>query len=205
MNTLDVAIILFEGFEPLDAFGPAEVLGSLGRLDGSPVETRLRFVSTGEGAVQGSFHCTVRTETLSQLEQPDVLLIPGGAGTRPLVRDADFIEAIRPFAERCEHCLAVCTGSAVLAATGLLDGRSATSNKRAFDWVISTRPQVNWHGAARWITDGKFVTSSGVGAGIDMTLGFVAGQYGDAIARRIATDIEYRWNDNPEDDPFARE
>ncbi|MCH3975762.1 MULTISPECIES: DJ-1/PfpI family protein [Bifidobacterium] len=205
MECLDIAVLLFEGFEPLDAFGPVEMLGYLGKIDGSPVETRLRSVSQQGGLVRGGYGVPVQTAPVSSDDKPDVLLVPGGGGTRPLSKDAGFIAMLDSLASRSTHCLTVCTGSALLAATGQLDGRRATSNKRALNWVKSVRPQVNWQNQARWEGDGKYVTSSGISAGIDMALGWIAGQYGVELARRIAEHTEYRWAEDPYDDPFAVE
>ena len=145
----------------------------------------------------------VETEKIRGTDDPDVVLIPGGAGTRPLVSDERFLTVLHGLMSSARFCLTVCTGSALLAGTGLLDGRRATSNKRAFSWVKSMRPQVDWIGHARWVSDGRFVTSSGVSAGIDMALGFIASQYGSELAERIAHDTEYIWNNDPRKDPFA--
>ena len=102
-----------------------------------------------------------------------------------------------------KYCLAICTGSALLAKTGLLDGRKATSNKRAFDWVKSVNTKVNWIQKARWIVDGKFYTSAGVAAGMDMTLGFVADIVGRSTADETARAMEYVWNSDKCNDSFA--
>ncbi|EFB91818.1 hypothetical protein HMPREF7215_1416, partial [Pyramidobacter piscolens W5455] len=128
---------------------------------------------------------------------------PGGRGTRPLAGDGEFLAALRELADASTYCLSVCTGSALLAGCGALNGREATSNKRALDWVTSCGEKVLWRGQARWVADGKFYTSSGVSAGMDMALGFVADRFGRERAAEIARQIEYRWNDDPDDDPFS--
>ena len=99
--------------------------------------------------------------------------------------------------------MSVCTGSALLAATGLLNGLEATTNKRAFDWVRGTNPPVLWQGTARWTHSGKFYTSSGVSAGMDMTLGFIADVAGIDQAQVQAHRCEYLWNQDPSHDPFS--
>lgn len=167
-NRLLVQVVLFDGFEPLDVFGPVEVLGYLGKMDDSPETTEIRFASLGGGLVRGSYGVAIDTTAVRESENADVIVVPGGSGTRPLVSDVRFVNALSHLADHAAHCLTVCTGSALLAATGLLDGRRATSNKRAFEWVRSVRPQVDWVNHARWVSDGKFITSSGVSAGIDM-------------------------------------
>jgi len=97
----------------------------------------------------------------------------------------------------------VCTGSALLARTGVMDGRPATSNKVAWDWVVKQGPRVRWQRKARWVDDGDLVTSSGVSAGIDMALSVVARLHGTDMARQAARFMEYVWHESAEDDPFA--
>ncbi len=90
-----------------------------------------------------------------------------------------------------------------MAAASRLNGKTATSNKAAFQWVKQTNNQVNWLQAARWVRDGKFYSSSGVSAGMDMALGFISDQYGEALATQIAIHTEYHWNQDPNKDDFA--
>ncbi|MCO7125377.1 DJ-1/PfpI family protein [Sporolactobacillus shoreicorticis] len=194
---MDINILLFPDFETLDAFGPVEVLG---RVSGYA----LHFVSMGGGLVTSRQKTPIMTESMDQANAAGILLIPGGQGTRPLVQDEDFIGKLKYAAEQAAHCLTVCTGSALLARTELLNGRKATSNKIAFDWVKSVNSAVHWIEHARWVTDGKYYTSSGISAGIDMTLGFIADQYGSEQASDIAHGIEYVWNSDKTNDPFSR-
>ena len=97
----------------------------------------------------------------------------------------------------------MCTGTALLARTGLLDGRKATTNKASFDWVKTHGPGVDWQPRARWVVDGKYWTSSGVSAGMDMALALIAHVNGAETAKRVATYAEYRWNVDPDDAPFS--
>ena len=92
----------------------------------------------------------------------------------------------------------------MLAKAGLLDGKRATTNKLAFDWVASQGPKVDWQRKARWVEDGKFITSSGVSAGTDMALALIARLCGIDQAREAAHWAEYVWNEDSRDDPFAR-
>lgn len=193
----EVNILLFPDFEALDVFGSVEVLSHGGY--------GLRFCSLHGGETQCLQGALVRTVPLAVADPGDILLVPGGMGTRRMVSDASFLSALKGVAESAAYCLTVCTGSALLARTGLLDGRRATSNKKAFSWVTSQNGNVSWVGAARWVQDGKFYTASGVSAGIDMALGFVGDRRGREEALRVARDIEYRWNEDPELDPFSVE
>jgi transcriptional regulator GlxA family with amidase domain len=111
---------------------------------------------------------------------------------------------IRKRAAEAEIVTSVCTGAALLARAGLLDGRRATSNKFAFKWVSEQGPAVEWIEQARWVEDGKFATSSGVSAGIDMTLAVIARIAGAEAAEWIAIRMEYDWHRDPSWDPFAK-
>lgn len=195
---MDINILLFQGFETLDAFGPVEIFG---RIE----EYHLHYISVDGGVVSSRQRTEILTKPLADANYSGTLLIPGGLGTRTIIQDTRFIEQLTEFASQSTYCLTVCTGSALLAKTGLLDGRSATSNKRAFEWVKSINSNVNWIDRARWVTDGKFYTSSGVSAGMDMALGFVSDRIGPVKAREVADGIEYIWNSNKNNDQFARE
>lgn len=193
---LTISIIVFENFEPLDVFGPVEVFGKYEQVE-------MRFISMDGGLVKARTGVEVNTSKWNIENFEDILLVPGGQGTRMLVNNEDFISLLRKFIDKSEYCLSVCTGSALLAKTGALNGITATSNKRAMEWVTSVGADVNWKKKARWCKDGKYYTSSGVSAGIDMALSFMADLYGKNLAENIANQIEYIWNSNSNDDPFA--
>ncbi|HDU8581423.1 TPA: DJ-1/PfpI family protein [Morganella morganii] len=188
-------IVLFDDFETLDVFGPAEIFGR------SPHYT-LNYCSLSGGVITSSQGAQIIT-TVFEPEKTALMLVPGGQGTRRLVSDEGMLAALRTAAQHAQWCLSVCTGSALLAAAGVLDGRRATSNKRAWQWVTSLSAQVNWVKKARWCADGRFYTSSGVSAGTDMALAFIADRHGETAAEEIAQHIEYRWHNDAGDDPFA--
>ena len=193
----DFTILLFDGFETLDAMGPAEIIGIL------PDHFRLRFCSRNGGFVESAQGAKVDTLSFSAVAPGGIILIPGGVGTRALIRDDAYIAAVRSLAQDSQYTLTVCTGAMVLAKTGLLDGREATTNKLLFDMVTSVTQNVRWRRHARWVTDGKYYTSSGVTAGMDMALGFVRDVIGEETAKTTARHIEYIWNGDRESDPFA--
>lgn len=188
-------IVLFDDFETLDVFGPAEIFGR------SPHYT-LNYCSLSGGVITSSQGAQIIT-TVFEPEKTALMLVPGGQGTRRLVSDEGMLTALRTAAQHAQWCLSVCTGSALLAAAGVLDGRQATSNKRAWQWATSLSAQVNWVKKARWYADGRFYTSSGVSAGTDMALAFIADRHGETAAEEIAQHIEYRWHNDAGDDPFA--
>jgi putative intracellular protease/amidase len=195
---VNVNCLVFDDFELLDLFGPVEALGNI-------EEYAVRYFSVNGGMVKGRLNAQLATENAGSMEPGGILVLPGGRGTRALVDDAAFIGTLKSLAEAAAWCLTICTGSALLAKTGLLDGLCATSNKMAFQWARNTGKNVQWKPRARWVVDGKYYSSSGVSAGIDMALGFVQDRFSTERAREIARRIEYLWNDDRDNDPFAVE
>src|SRR5258706_3609355 len=178
---MKVGILLFEDFETLDVFGPVEILGRL------KDHYQVSFYSQSGGLVKNTHGVAIDTKPLeSIIGGIDIFLIPGGFGTRKEVNNNTLIDAIKQISELSKYILTVCTGSALLAKTGLLDNRIATSNKRAFDWVITNGKNVQWIRKARWTVDDKYYASSGVSAGMDMTLGFLQDRHGEAFANDVA-------------------
>ncbi|WP_226001616.1 DJ-1/PfpI family protein [Paenibacillus sp. BJ-4] len=195
---MDFNICLFDDFETLDVFGPVEIFGRL------PEVYDLKYFSMDGGIIESRQKTKIVTDPIAQANPDGIFMIPGGQGTRSLIHDDQFMKQVKEIAEQSYFCITVCTGSALLAKTGLLKNRRATSNKLAFDWVKSIDTEVDWIPNARWVVDGKFYTSSGVSAGMDMSLGFVSDQFGLEKAQQVANQIEYIWNANKNDDPFAR-
>lgn len=195
---MDINICLFDDFETLDVFGPVEILGKLNDF------YNLKYYSLDGGIVTSKHGTKILTDKLDVADDKGILFLPGGYGARKLVIDKNFIDKIRILAENASYCLTVCTGSALLAKTGLLKNKNATSNKIAFEWVKSIDTEVNWKSSARWVVDGKYYTSSGVSAGMDMSLGFIEDQFSKQKALEVANFIEYIWNSNKDDDPFAK-
>jgi putative intracellular protease/amidase len=193
---MNINFLLFNDFETLDLFGPVEVFGKT-------EECSLNYFSIHGGNIINKDNVQIITESINKIEKYDVLLIPGGIGTRVLVNDNEFIYELKKLIRKSSWCLTVCTGSALLAKTGLLDNYEATSNKAAFEWVKKKKKKVKWKNIARWVVDGKYYTSSGVSDGIDMSLGFVCDRFGEEIARKIAKRIEHEWNNNRGNDIFG--
>ena len=202
-----VAVVLFDGFTALDAYGPIQAFGScrINRPDGTLLRLFQVFtLGMRPGAVRsGEGPSTDIDHTLADAPSWDVLVVPGGFGTRRLVQDDAFLTWLKQASERSPVTATVCTGAALLARTGLLDGRSATSNKIAWDWVVQQGPRVNWKRHARWVDDGNIVSSSGVSAGTDMTLALIERLNGREMAISAARNMEYIWNQDAADDPFA--
>ncbi len=198
-TTRTLQVVLFEGFELLDVFGPLEILGSLGP------ELRLELVAANAPVIASFQGPRVAVDTiLESAGQAAWLLVPGGFGTRQAIDDPRLIGWLSERAAAAELVMTVCTGTALVARTGLLDGHRATTNKRAFNWVAQQGEQVEWVREARWVRDRSFATSSGVSAGIDMALAIVAEFFGEERAEALRVNTEYDWHRDPGWDPFAR-
>ncbi len=193
-----VGALLFDRFELLDVFGPLELLGVL------PERFEITTVGPARGPVRSAQGPTaVADHGYGQAPQCDIVLVPGGIGTRTLVQDAGFGEWLASWANGSEVVASVCTGSALLASAGLLDGYRATSNKRAFAWARAQSQAVTWLPQARWVEDRDRWTSSGVAAGMDMTLALIARLHSPGVASMVADATELDWHRDPSWDPFA--
>ena len=193
-----IGVVLFDEFESLDVFGPIEMFGMV------PGSFEICMVAENSGEIasrQGPK--SIADYDFSSTRQFDILLVPGGPGTRREVDNQVMLDWLQGQSTGAEYVTAVCTGSALLARAGILDGRKATTNKRAYDWATSQSDKVHWIKQARWVEDGKFFTSSGVSAGIDMSLALIARLLGEDAAEQVATWTEYEWHRDPEWDPFA--
>jgi transcriptional regulator GlxA family with amidase domain len=180
---MQIAIVLYQGFTALDAIGPYEVLS---RLPGAS----LSFLAAEAGPVRtdnGSL--TVLAErTLAELEQPDIVLVPGGPGEVAARAGGPMLEWLRRADEQSTWTTSVCTGSLVLGAAGLLAGKRATTHWLALDELTKLGAEPV---AERVVFDGKLVTAAGVSAGIDMALTLVERIAGRRVAEGIQLGIEY--------------
>ena len=200
-----LAAVVFPGFEMLDLFGPLEMFSALGKrhLEIHMVAEQPGPVPASLGADGPTGPAVVATHGFDTAQRFDLLLIPGGAGTRTEIDNPAMLDFLTARCATAELVATVCTGSALLAKTGVLDGHRATSNKQVFALATQQSAAVTWVEAARWVEDGRFVTSSGVTAGMDMSLAIIAKLYGEDSARKIARYTEYCWQENPDEDPFA--
>lgn len=202
-----VAVVLFDGFTVLDVYGPVQAFASarIPRPEGSWLRL-FEIITLAEkaGPIKSGEGPTTQAEyAFAEAPAYDILLVPGGFGTRQAVNNAPLLLALTAASRRATVTTTVCTGSALLARTGLMDGRPATSNKVAWDWVVQQGPRVRWQRKARWVDDGDLITSSGVSAGIDMALSVVARLHGVDMARQSARFMEYVWHEDAGNDPFA--
>ncbi len=197
---MKLGILLYEGFEILDAYGPAEMFGSLGD------DCELIIVAEKAGEVKSyqgpRFVADVGIDDCPKL---DLLLVPGGFGTFPQLENEKLVKWIEETARYTDITMSVCSGSALLAKAGLLDESRATTNKQFYTMLTKPFPNVEWVPVARWVDSGHVVTSSGVSAGCDMALAVIARIFGEERAETIAQLTEYTWHRDADDDPFAKE
>lgn len=186
-----IGLLLFDGVEELDAVGPWEVLASWTQEhpeDGWSI----CCLSPGGAEVTGAKNLRLAAHhSLDDAPALDVLIHPGGLGTRRLLRDPAYLSWIR--AQRASVALmaSVCTGSLVYAAAGLLTGRRATTHWAALNLLAELDPTIITDVDARFVDDGDLVTSAGVSAGIDMALHLVARFAGTERAEAVRRDIQY--------------
>ena len=191
-----VTAILFDGFETLDMFGPVEMLGASGEFE-------VEYFSPEGGIVKSYQGVPVDSQPMSEVGVPEVLLVPGGMGVYAMLGNEAFIVRIAELSEQARYVLSVCNGAFIYAKAGVLNGRSATTYKARMDRAEEMFPEVKWERRARWTLDGKYYVSSGVSAGTDMALGFIADVCGIECAEKTARYAEYTWNSDPANDPFA--
>lgn len=190
-NPRHIGILLFDDVEELDAVGPWEVLAYWTRNhpdDGwavSCMSENGRPVTAAKGLVLGAHH------SLADAPPLQVLVHPGGQGTRVLLRDPKHLEWVRAQRATVPLMTSVCTGALVYAAAGLLRERRATTYWGAMDELRALDPTVQVRPAERWVDDGDIITSAGVSAGIDMALHLVVRLAGTERARQVRRGIQY--------------
>jgi transcriptional regulator GlxA family with amidase domain len=180
---MKIAILLYEGFTALDAIGPYEVLRS---VPGWEVE----FVAEERGEVRTDSGVVGLTadRALAEVDQPEILLVPGGMGSREKMKDEELLAWLRRIDETTKWTTSVCTGSLLLAAAGLLEGKQATGH---WAWLEPLRDFGADPVGGRYVEDGKVITAAGVSAGIDMALYLVGREVGTEVAQAIQLGIEY--------------
>ena len=229
-DSITLAVVLFPGFEPLDAAGPLELFGLLPQVKrilyvaerAGPVTTETARMTWVADTSFADLDPASSSASSSRSSSIDWLLVPGGIGSRAEVKNAAMIAFLRAWAPRVKVLMSVCTGAATLAVAGALDGRRATTNKSVFKWVASLGPRTEWVRHARWVFDDStggsgtggaggsnssaplVVTSAGVSAGMDMAMDVIKRLYGEQVAQRVADYAEYAAAPDGERDPFER-
>lgn len=203
-QALTLGAIIYPGFEMLDLFGPLEMFSMVPRES-----LTIHMVAENAGPVPAALGMEISGPKViadygfADAPPLDIILLPGGFGTLPELENSNMLDFL---AQRCKSAritASVCSGSALLARAGVLDGRRATSNKQLFALATSQSDKVTWVEAARWVEDGPYVTSSGVSAGTDMALAVIQRLWGEELALTTAEFAEYTWHRDADNDPFA--
>jgi putative intracellular protease/amidase len=180
---MDIAIPIYDRFTALDAVGPYEVLSRL-------PEANVRFIAAEPGPykTENGMLTIVAEARLEQVASPDVIVVPGGLGTRALLADEPTLAWIRTAHETSSWTTSVCTGSLLLAAAGVLDGLEATTHWLELDLLASLGAKPRQQ---RVVEQGKVITAAGVSSGIDMALVLVSRIAGEEYAKTVQLLIEY--------------
>jgi transcriptional regulator GlxA family with amidase domain len=182
-TTTKVSILIFDGLTALDAIGPYDVLRQVPGWEVTFVGREAGEVRTEDGGLG-----LVADVGLADAPAADILLVPGGSGTRPLSGDAEVLDWIRATDRETRRTTSVCTGALVLGAAGLLEGRRATTYWQSIEELrdFGAEPV-----GERWVGDGKYLTAAGVSAGIDMALHLVAEEVAPEMSQAVQLGIEY--------------
>jgi transcriptional regulator GlxA family with amidase domain len=189
--TRTLAVLLFDDVEVLDFCGTFEVFSVASRFS-EPPSFNVLTVAENAGPVVTSGGLSVNPHhRLLDCPQPDVLLVPGGRGTRKEMHNQALIEWIKQASTKAELVLSVCTGALLLAKAGLLDGLGATTHHGAIDLLRQTAPKTTVHADRRFVDNGRVICSAGIAAGIDMSLHVVGRLFGQEVAEKTARQMEY--------------
>ena len=196
MTRKRVGIVLFNAVEVLDFCGPFEVFSATRlneekrREEPSPFEVFLVAETLSYITTTGGMK-VIPQYSFENCPRLDILVVPGGWGTRKELNNIVILEWLRSRAAEVETLTSVCTGSMLLGFAGLIDGLHATTHWRSLDWMRDSFPEVIVEYEQHVVEDGRVLTSAGISAGIDMALKVVARYYGKDIARATAVHMEY--------------
>jgi len=228
-KTIKIGILVFDDFEPIDVWGVIQAF-SIARFIGTdygtvtPVPFEIALIANQDSCAKDDSLPLVKSYNGPRVAADyfrndalhcdfDMLMIPGGQGTRPILESLDksvnaeplqcddelkaLLDWVKLMNKKVSIMASVCTGAAILACTGLLDGKPAATNHHSFAWVTSFGPKVLWNNVSRWVDDGHYVTSAGVSAGTDLAFHLVSRLAGRAVAETAALAAEYDWHRDP--------
>ena len=198
-TTRNLAIVLFEDAEVLDFCGPYEVFSLANRESDLPA-FNVFLVAEVKSPVVARNGLSVNPDfDFEDAPHVDVLLVPGGIGTRKQLENDRLLDWIRRTADVAEMVLSVCTGALVLGKAGLLNGLELTTHHVAYDLLRELVPDSTVHEDRRFVDNGKVITSAGIAAGIDMSLYVVQRLVGYSAAVKTAKHMEYPWDSDTQD------
>lgn len=191
MKKRNVAILLFDDVEVLDFAGPFEVFAVTSELnDYEPL--KVYTVAEDNQPIRARNGLSVNPDYgFEDCPPPDILIVPGGEGTRGVMKNQTALDWVKASSQEAEMTLSVCTGALVLGVAGLLDGLAATTHHENFELLRKIAPKATVREADRFVDNGKVITSGGISAGIDMSLHVIWRLLGEEQARRTAEYMEY--------------
>jgi transcriptional regulator GlxA family with amidase domain len=190
--TRNIAIMIFDDVEVLDFCGPFEVFSVANYF--SKAAFNVYLIAPEQHTILARNGLKVIPDyDLAHAPNPDLLLIPGGWGTRPLIHNPTVISYIQQQAERVERLLSVCTGAYLLAKADLLDGLQATTHHGSFEMLAELAPTARLVRDVKYVDNGRIVLSGGISAGINMSLYVVGQLLGKEVAQKTADYMEYDW------------
>lgn len=191
---MNVAILIFDDVEVLDFCGPFEVFSVAGQRDGLKPFNVFLVSETGNTILARNNFSVNPEYSITECPTPDILLVPGGFGTRAQFKNELILDWIRETAQQSEYLLSVCTGALLLGKAGLLDGLKSTTHHLAFDELRQAAPSSEILENERIVDNGNVVLSAGVASGIDMSLYMVGKILSNELAQENANYIEYPWS-----------
>ncbi len=192
----NVAILIFPDAEVLDFCGPFEVFAVTDELNDRKLFHTFTVAEQAGAILARNGLKVVPDHTFADCPKPDILVVPGGFGTRPLLNRPEVINWIRARADTAEIAASVCTGSLLYAKAGVLDGQSATTHYLRHDLLRELAPSARIVEDRRFLDNGHVVTSAGISAGIDLSLHLVARLHGATVAEHTARYMEYHWRND---------
>jgi transcriptional regulator GlxA family with amidase domain len=197
-NSRRVSLLIFEEAEVLDVAGPYEVFSVAGRRHGlDPFQVQLVAERPGPVTLRNRFQL-VPHSTLTEAPPAEILVVPGGFGTRREMHNPVILDWVGRAARQAEVVLSVCTGALVLGKAGLLDGLEVTTHHDAYDLLREVAPRATLHEGERFLDNGRVILAAGVSAGIDASLHLVERLLGTDLAEEAAAYMEYHWDRNEE-------
>ena len=192
MSKKNTAILIFDDVEVLDFAGAFEVFSVTNELNDHSI-LNVYTVAREKAPVKAKNGLSVNPDyAINEAPGPDILIVPGGIGTRPVLQQRDVLSWIKESANGAEKVLSVCTGALLLAKVGLLDGLKSTTHHSAFEILAEIAPNTEIVRNERFVDNGKIITSAGITAGIDMSLYVIELLYGKEAAQKTAAYMEYR-------------
>jgi putative intracellular protease/amidase len=182
-----VAVLLFDGAEIIDYAGPWEVFGQAG--------FKIFTVAENSKPIDAIFgQKLIPDYTFGSAPPADIVLVPGGAGSRKAMQNAVVLKWLQQRAQSSKYVMSVCTGALILAKAGLLDGLSATTFHDAIDLLVQIAPKTRVVNDQRYVDNGKIITTAGLSSGIDGALYLVSKIKSKGFAQAAALNLEYQWN-----------